>query len=276
VSPPSVVPRSERSQSHSAADRGAALRRAAAQRGQARTGRGALDPAAAREARMRILRREAELSDTQSAAVILGVPADASPELVEAAGARMVARYDAMRSDADLPPEGRELAARILRRVQEAHRRLQGRSHAEDQLSARFSSPIQTEEDQLLEGAWQRIELGRWAEALSMLRRARDLKLDHPGILCALGWATQHDARMAPAERDEETRGLLLLAVQFDPDHAQANLLLARFLEDRGEHASALRHARRAVRSAPEDTESLVLQRRLEQRVEGVDGKGKG
>ncbi|NOY25295.1 MAG: hypothetical protein GXP62_05430, partial [Oligoflexia bacterium] len=204
------------------------------------------------------LRRELTLLRDHDAAVVLSVPAAAGPEMVEEAASRMRQRYRDMSTDPAIPREGQRLAEDILVCVERAYQEMvQGRP-----TRPRPAQPQGTEEERLLAAGRQRMEDQNWTQALHLLRRARDLRLDHPGILSCLGWATLHDQKMAPQRRVEEARALLLLAVQFAPEDGGANLLLARFLAEQCEFEAARRYAERAVRQLPDQPEPLALLRR--------------
>lgn len=208
----------------------------------------------------RRLRREASLIGHEGPEVILGVPGDADPELVGAAHARMTARYQQIAQDKTLPPSARDDAQRLLQAVEDAKTAL---------LSGRSRRPVEVvpEEERLLHRGRDYVAREEWPAALAALRRARDLRLDHPGILANLGWATLHDPQLDEIDREEEARGLLALAVQFAPDDPEGNLYYARFLETQDDPERALPYARRALAANPEDGPTQRLVARLQRAV---------
>jgi len=215
--------------------------------------------ASARERRRRVahLRRELKLLQGQPPAVVLGLPADAPAGMVEQAGQRMIARYDEMTRDPLLPGEGHALAQQILELVRSAHTRMLAGG------SAAAPPPPRSDADRFLDMARGLMQREEWAQALVMLRRARDEDLGDPAILACLGWATLHDPALSEGKRNEEASGLLLLAVQFGPDDFDANYYLARYLAARDNLDAACARAARALRSRPDDPAAQALLNKL-------------
>lgn len=205
------------------------------------------------------LRREAGDLGTASPAVVLGVPGDASSELVQEAAARMRARYANMANDEALPQEARELAGQILERVEEAARTF-GKARAANAAAA-------MDEERLLAVGKELMAQRQWEQAERVLGRARQLKADHPGILANLAWAHLNNPARGPEARATEARELLLLAEQFDPQHGEGQYYLAELLYRLGEYASALPRAERALRSTPENAAVASLARKLRARL---------
>lgn len=232
------------------------LRRRLAERAQrlaARASAAAVEDDAARH--LQRLRIDLERLQGASAAVVLGIPAGASADLVREAAARLRARYSALREGLGAAGQGGELARQMLARIDQAEAAMLagggGGSEAPDDDLA--------EDERLLRMAEERIRREQWSEALRLLRRARDLRLDNAGVLSLLGTATMHDGAMDPQERREEALGLLLLAVQFAPDDGPCNLRLARFQLDHGDPQQALAPARKALAAMPDDPAAIAV-----------------
>lgn len=246
----------------------ARLRRRMAHRGKSwSTRRLARQSTRERDRRVRHLRKERDLLRDQGPAVVLGLPLDAPATMIDEAAERMKARYESMKVDPQLPKEGQALAGEILTMVEAAHERL---TTGGGRLDQGFDDPPEPEADheRYLAAARHHMDRGEWTPALTLLRRARDEVLGDPTVLACLGWVTLHDDSMSEAEREEEARGLLLLAVQFGPDDFDANYYLARFLADRGEERAGLARAARALKLRPDHAPAKALVRKLRPAVQ--------
>lgn len=209
------------------------------------------------------LEREMGVVRTAAPAVVLGLPADAPPEQVRIAAERHRQRYLAVENNEQLPPDARELARDIRRRVEEAERDW-GRQAATGALAVGAADA-----DRLLEMG--RAQIGRqdWQGAELTLSRARAQRADHPGVLAFLGWARFNNIRYGLSERTKEARELLLLAEQFDPHHGEAQYYLAELLYRLGEYDAALPRASRAMKAQPESAPVALLYRKLRARLTG-------
>lgn len=205
------------------------------------------------------LSREADNLGAASPAVVLGVPADASSELVQEAAARMRARYSAMVADGGLPAEARELAAQILERVEEAARTF-GKARA-------AAAAAVMDEERLLTLGRELIGRREWEQADRVLSRARHIKSDHPGVLANLAWARLHSGARPAETRAQEARELLMLAEQFDAQNGEGQYYLAELLYRMREYAAALPRAERAVRASPDNAAAAGLARKLRSRM---------
>ncbi|MCK6502862.1 hypothetical protein L6R53_05600 [Myxococcota bacterium] len=234
------------------------LRRRLAERGRSWAARlAAQQGEQERDQRVGRMRKDLDRVEGQPAAVVLGIPARSDAALVQESAARLRARYDGLAQDPAAPGEERRLAQRMVTIVDQAEARMLAGGPGVELEQA-------PEEERLLALAEKLVAQDRWEDALRALRRARDLRIDHPGVLSLLGMATLHDPAMDPEEREEEAFGFMMLAVQFAPQDGPCNLRLARHLLEHGEPTEALEPARRAVAAMPGDpAAAAVLARAL-------------
>lgn len=229
------------------------------------TGSGATSAAANARARDRInsvlryLRGEINNLGSAPPAVLLGVPADASNELVAEAAKRLRERYQGMVTDPGLDDEAHKLAAQMLERVEDAVKNF-GKARSAAAAGA-------MDEERLLALAHELIQQRQWEQAEKVLIKARQLKPDHIGVISNLGWARLHNPARPAAERAKGAQELLELAEQFDPQHAEGQYYLAELLYRLGEYAKALPRAERAARAAPENPAAASLARKLRNRL---------
>lgn len=231
------------------------------------------------------LQRELERLRGANAAVVLGVPADASSELIREAAARMRLRYAEIVRRSDSSPELREAAGELLSLVERSTRTEQdGTVSLHASLSYAGSGPHggslhgggsvggdptsmmgggESPEERLLQRGRSLITQSAWEQADRVLSRARDRRIDHPAILANLAWARLHNPGLPSAQREEDACDLLLLAEQFDAHDPEGQRYLALYLERRGDLGGALRRAQRAQRAQPTDIELQGLVRRL-------------
>jgi CheY-like chemotaxis protein len=204
---------------------------------------------------------EAELKRLEEASpsVILGIPGDAEPELVRAAVERLRRRYQGLHEDESMGPEVQQLGRRMVEMVDFAYKRLI-RGVANDRLRP---SPATTPEERLLLQARELIRRRSWEQADRVLARAMELRLDHPGILAAQGWARFHRQDLPLKQRQEDAREQLLLAEQFEADNAETLFRTAVVLDAMGEAEGAYKRVARSVRLDPDRPETLELFRRL-------------
>ena len=208
---------------------------------------------------LRYLRGEVNNLGSAPPAVLLGVPVDASNELMLEASQRLRARYQGMIDDPALDAEAHKLATQMLERVDEAARNFG---------KARSAAAAGTmDEERLLTMARELIAARQWDQAERVLTRARQLKADHVGVLANLGWARLHNPVRGASERATAAEEMLALAEQFDPQHAEGQYYLAELLYRLGEYARALPRAERAERAAPENPAAASLARKLRNRL---------
>ena len=208
---------------------------------------------------LRYLRSEVNNLGSAPPAVLLGVPVDASNELMQGAAQRLRERYQGMIKDAALDAEAHKLATQMLERVEEATRNFG---------KARSAAAAGTmDEERLLTMARELIAARQWDQAERVLTRARQLKADHVGVLANLGWARLHNPVRGAAERATAAEEMLALAEQFDPQHAEGQYYLAELLYRLGEYARALPRAERAERAAPGNPAAASLARKLRNRL---------
>lgn len=205
------------------------------------------------QALLRLRREEHDLREA-APAVVLGVPTTAEAELVKQAADRMRQRYAAMSRDESLPVEGRTLAAQILSRIDESERGF---------ARARSAAVTKVDEEMLLKFAREQIGRRNWEQAEKALRKARQMRSDHPAVLANLGWVILSNPSRPAEARTEEARELLLLSEQFDPHNADGQHYLAELLYRLGEYAAALPRAERAIKAQPDHAAAMALARRL-------------
>jgi tetratricopeptide (TPR) repeat protein len=156
-------------------------------------------------------------------------------------------------------PEVQQLGRRMVEMVDFAYKRLI-RGVANDRLRP---SPATTPEERLLLQARELIRRRSWEQADRVLARAMELRLDHPGILAAQGWARFHRQDLPLKQRQEDAREQLLLAEQFEADNAETLFRTAVVLDAMGEAEGAYKRVARSVRLDPDRPETLELFRRL-------------
>lgn len=224
----------------------------------------------------RRLRDELRRIEGASPAVVLGVPATADAQVVRELGARMEARYRSMAEGPAVSEEVRKLARQLLDKVQAAREWMSRHVLAEDTedmptdpgSTAGSVAGVQTdaEEKRLFDLGRQLIAEGEWSEADRILSQAHERRIDHPGLMAALGWARFNNRSLPDAERTAEALDLLLLAEQFDAEDPDVALYLALVLEATGDREGALRRARRAAELKRGDARVTALLERLEAR----------
>lgn len=213
---------------------------------------------------LRYLRGEVNNLGSAPPAVLLGVPVDASNELVLEAARRLRERYQGMIQDSSLDDEAHKLATQMLERVEEAAKNF-GKARSAAAAGA-------MDEERLLVLAHELINQRQWDQAERVLTRARQLKADHVGVIANLGWARLHNPARPAADRANGALELLELAEQFDPQHAEGQYYLAELLYRLGEYARALPRAERAMRAAPENPAASSLARKLRNRLNPSNG----
>lgn len=198
------------------------------------------------------LQREVQLLTDRDPWVVLGIPHDASLDLVQRAGERMVARYTAFAEDAN--PEIRRHASVLLDRVQSALMELTTPVSAHVVVSP-SEEPFRAGLRAMSDGDW--LLADRWFSA------ARDVEMDSPRNLAHLGWARFHNPDLPLEERVNEGLDLMRLAEQFDPAYAEGQYFLATALHRRGDDDGAMRRLRRALKAQPDHVSANALARKL-------------
>lgn len=197
------------------------------------------------------LRREVEMLSHSNAWTILGIPRSSNRQTIQSMGQRMLAHYHELESHRH--SEVRRLAANICTRVEAA---------MQDLLRAPEEGPSILE-DPAFQQAVALVGRSDWAQADRYLSALHKKHLDSPPVLAWLGWVRYHNPNRPAADRREEARELLLLALQWDEGNAQANYFLARILAEAGDAEAAERHVQRALKSAPDHVEARNLAIRL-------------
>ncbi|MDP6932752.1 MAG: response regulator [Myxococcota bacterium] len=231
-------------------------RRAVPRTDSARAGRSKspINPAQELRNMVKRLEKEIQATDGQSPRVVLGVPESADSEMIDRAAARHRSRYQPLLTDSRLSPAERKNARVLLERIEQAHSELMTLSSHLAPPRPKPTKP-KAQEELLLEQGRSLIADEQWDQADRVLSQAKNLRLDHAGILANLGWARFHNDRFEEEERVDEARDLLLLSEQFDPGHAEGQWYLAQLLHRQGKVQGALLRAARAVKARPDEPE---------------------
>jgi CheY-like chemotaxis protein len=182
---------------------------------------------------MKRLVREWEALQGADHYTVLGASPRTPPDRLEAQAQRMVDRYGGLASDERQPQPVRELARKILVRVEDAQELVAGRKQA----VATFGMAEETEhlsrEDQAFQEGQTAMEAGLYERAALCFTAARNERLDSARNLAWLGWATYHNVNLSLEDRCKEGLDFLRLASSFDPHHKEGQYFLA-FIE--GKH----------------------------------------
>ncbi len=198
------------------------------------------------------LQREVQLLTDSDPWVVLGIPHDASLDLVQRAGDRMIARYSVFCENAN--PEIRRHAAVLLDRVQSALAEL---------TSPVLSHVIVSPSEEPFRAGLRAMADGDWTLADRWFSAARDVEMDSPRNLAHLGWVRYHNPDLPLDERVPEGLDLMRLAEQFDPTYAEGQYFLATALHRRGDDDGAMRRLRRALKAQPDHVSANALARKL-------------
>ncbi|MEC8191222.1 MAG: response regulator [Myxococcota bacterium] len=215
------------------------------------------------------LQREYAVVEGAPPPVVLGVPSDASRDLVARAAERMHRRYAELASRSDLDPESRTIAQKMVRRVDLARRNFNFDATLKTGGSAGGRGFVDEVEEWLIEGKALLVKR-EWAAADKVLARAHHKRIDHPAVLANLGWARLHNPDVDAETRTEEGRDFLLLAEQFDPMDADGQFYLAQVLLAANRLEAAEERAERAAKAAPSEPtrQALVRTIRTKRRLE--------
>lgn len=197
---------------------------------------------------LRRLRREAQVLGSSDPWTVLGVPRTSSVQTAQRVGERMLEQYRGLQNHAHA--EIRQLAQNISTRVEAAL--------ADLVESARGAEGIP--------GFQEGVNLAQraqWTQADRYFSALHQRHLDSAPVLAWLGWCRHMNPMRPPRERRQEAREYLLLALQFEPNNADAHHHLARILFEDGEFPAADRHVQAALRTNPD----LVGARNLAQKL---------
>ena len=183
------------------------------------------------------------------------VLADADPHTL-AENADALSRYHPCHLPPGLPPQDRQRAMHLYRRLVDARRqirqpRLSGLLEAATRLS-RPDAPLVLEMAEyaatLAEQANTLAGKGQFLGAAALLALALELEGEDAEVLALLGWCRHQAAPGDPSAGEPELRR----ALQLDPDNPQSMRLLASLLAARGEATGADALARRALLICPD------------------------
>ncbi len=210
-------------------------------------------PAADETALIKRLRREVDLLRTSDPWVVLSVPHDAEPKLVDVAVERMRTRYSDLGKAQSA--ELRDLALQMLARVNEAYATLTA-------TAADIARPDEPGDDAFKAGL-RAMAAGDWAMAHRRFLAARDQNLDSVRNIAHVAWALFHNPEHPVAARAADGLDQLLLAEQLDPNYADGQYFLATVLHRKGDDDGAARRLRRALRAEPGHVAASALARKL-------------
>ncbi len=208
------------------------------------------------------LQMEVDRLGDASPAQVLGVPADAPGTLVRDVGGRMHSRYLAIAESEDYPEETRELARRLVEKVQEAIS-----SWGRRNIRA-GGDPTTDREAIMLEQGMVLIDSNEFARADRVLTLARELAMTNPKILAGLGWARFNNPKRPEEERQEEGRDYLLLAEQFDKSDVWTEWCLYKVFRQLNDPQAALLRAKLVLRVKPDHVKARAAVQELEAAIE--------
>ncbi len=164
---------------------------------------------------------------------VLGASPTTPPDRLEAQAQRMVERYSTLANDEKQPHPVRELAGKILSRVEDAQELVAGRKQAVATFGMEDDAGNLSKEDLAFQEGQTAMEAGLFERAAQCFTAARNERLDSARNLAWLGWATYHNANLSVEDRCKEGLDFLRLASSFDPHHKEGQYFLA-FIE--GKH----------------------------------------
>jgi len=220
----------------------------------------------------RLLAKDVRNLESVDAWTMLGIPSSASEELVGRAEARLMRRYGDLVQDTAISEEARQHAGQLLTWVRGAADRLRSRA-PETRAPAPLPDPPPTaprpapvDDDpiaQALAAARQALSQGRPAQAVGLLRGARNQSLDNPEVLIWLGWAMYSDEGRDRETRTQEALALLQLGDSFDGDHPDGQLFLAEVEAATGNKTGALERLSTLLGRIPDHVQARRLRERL-------------
>jgi CheY-like chemotaxis protein len=164
---------------------------------------------------------------------VLGASPTTPPDRLEAQAQRMVERYTSLAMDENQPHPVRELAGKILSRVEDAQELVAGRKQAVATFGLASDDGHMSKEELAFQEGQTAMEAGLFERAAQCFTAARNERLDSARNLAWLGWATYHNANLSMEDRCQEGLDFLRLAGSFDPHHKEGQYFLA-FIE--GKH----------------------------------------
>lgn len=186
---------------------------------------------------------------------VLGLPADATPELIDQAIARQSRRYAELRTASDLTPEARALAEKILARVEEAAQNL------------RTGSTLTPEVVQEPEVAFRQgircMQKEAWTEACQWFRAARLLEPRSALYVGYLGWAIYNNQGLPRESRRHKALELLRLADASAEPIPELQVFQAAVEAENGDIDQAFARVNRVLARNPHHREARELDARL-------------
>ena len=198
------------------------------------------------------LRREARLLKESDPWMVLGVPRDARRAMVDKIGGRALEHYTRLARHRN--NHIRRLATRLREQVEAALVEVRANTIEMD---------VEGPDDPAFREGILHLQRGAWFEADHYLSVANNKHLANPVVLAYLGWCRLHNSRRPLKERVDQARDFLLLAIQFDPDCAEAHYFLAHLLHKEGHEDRAQFHVRKALQLEPDHQAAHKLARRL-------------
>ncbi len=191
----------------------------------------------------------------------LGVDIAADSGEVEQAWREVMARFDPAAFAEYEVGDLADLLRSVQDKVTAAHRVLvndQKRRHylsfllLKSELSGARSPGIVLEAEVALKRGERALRARRNAEAVSALTEAAGLNPREPEYLAMLGFAELHDPVLPPGARAQEARGHAEAALQLDPGHLRARVVLALAEALAGDQAAARAAIDQALRHHPQ------------------------
>lgn len=195
------------------------------------------------------LRKELPRLDGADPWTVLGLPANASADLVRRGGDRLRARYGALARDN--AGELRDLAQQMLRRIEAAV------------ADAGVGAVSETVDDAGVAEGRALLAKADWRAADRHFGALRDARPDSAVAIACLGWARFHNPALPKVVREPDGAALAELATAFDPWLAEAWFYRAAMARAQGNVPAARALAQRAVRVEPDHAGALELLKRL-------------
>ncbi len=190
---------------------------------------------------------------------VLGASPTTPPDRLEAQAQRMVDRYSALATDEKQPYPVRELARKILGRVEDAQDLVAGRKQAVATFGMAADSANLSKEELAFQEGQTALEAGLYERAAQCFTAARNERLDSARNLAWLGWATYHNKKLSLEDRCNEGLDFLRLANSFDPHHKEGQYFLAFIESKHGKPEQAVKRLQGLLQDDPGNREARTL-----------------
>lgn len=173
------------------------------------------------------LEREWALFENATSWAVLGLRPGLSEQQIQAAGARMLRRYQSFLDTPGLKPDTRDLGDRLLARAQKALERL-----AKD--PSAVSTPGEPSSHHAVQMGWHKADQGDWAAARDWFLVGRQAPRRAAEAMAGLGWVEILDPMNSDRARQDGLE-LIELAAQVAPGDARVRWVLAQARSMRGD-----------------------------------------